>query len=98
MNRFLNPRDLIFIVALLLLFSLVAIAQANGFSLSRSTVDNGGGTLSSGDFKLTGNIGQPDAGGTLSNGGYTFIGGVFAGATGSAGGYDIYLPIILRDS
>ena len=97
MNHFLNPRGLIFFVTLLLLFSLVAIAQANGFSLSRSTVDNGGGTLNNGAFTLTGNIGQPDAGAVLSNGGYTLIGGVFAGAIGPTGEQDIYLPIILRN-
>ncbi len=81
------------ITAVLLLLTLVTIAQAGSFTLTRSTVDSGGGALSNGEFTLIGAIGQPDAGGVLSNGGYTLSGGAFAGPSGSG---NIYLPLILR--
>jgi hypothetical protein len=100
----LTPRHyLTAITTMLLLLALVTtIAQANGgFTLTRSTVDGGGGTLSSGEFTLTGAIGQPDAGNVLSNGSFTLSGGAFAGSGGESSGgqggsVNIYLPLIIR--
>lgn len=47
---------------LLLLLTLQAAGQSGGeFEIARSTIDNGGGKSTAGDFSLIGAIGQPDA-------------------------------------
>jgi uncharacterized repeat protein (TIGR01451 family) len=67
---------------LVVLLALVSAAYAQGDDLDlipgRSSVDNGGGTLSSGNLTLTGTIGQPDAGFPLRNGEFVLVGGTFA--------------------
>ena len=57
------------------LISLVGLAEADDFQISRSTID-GGGAMSSagGDFELSGTIGQPDAG-VMEGDGFTLAGG-----------------------
>jgi hypothetical protein len=63
------------------LITAVAMAQSTGgdFEISKSTIDNGGGTSSSGDFSLTGTIGQPDANRQTSSGdGFLLAGGFWA--------------------
>ena len=79
------------------LFCLNVILHATGFRLSRNSIDSGSVTLSAGDYKLTGNIGQPEgAAGILSQGEYTLIGGTFGGAaTPDEPLYPLYLPIVL---
>ena len=49
----------------------ISLAQSSGgdFEITRSTIDNGGGTSSGGDFSLTGTIGQHDASTQTSSGG-----------------------------
>jgi len=66
---------IIFVFMLVLLTSTVALAQSgNGFDLTWSTVDGGGGVSIAGGYALQGTAGQPDAG-DLSGGGYTLRGG-----------------------
>ena len=77
-----------------LLVVSVALAQSGGgYDLTWWTADGGGGAASGGGYALNGTIGQPDAG-ALSGGGYTLAGGFWGG--GAAGGYDLFLPLILR--
>jgi hypothetical protein len=66
---------------LVVLLALASAAYAQGtleLIPGRSTVDNGGGTLSSGNLTLTGAIGQPDAGFPLRNGEFVLVGGMFS--------------------
>jgi hypothetical protein len=71
----------------------IALAQSgNGFDLTWSTIDGGGGSSGGGLYSLAGTIGQPDAG-LLGGGGYTLNGGFWNGA---APGYRVYLPLVLR--
>jgi hypothetical protein len=85
-------------VGLLLLLASVALAQSGGdYDLSWSTVDGGGGTFSSGGaYSLGGTAGQPEAG--LAMGGAYLVGGGFwGGGEVAALGYEIYLPLVMRD-
>ncbi|MBC7226201.1 MAG: hypothetical protein H5T61_03090 [Thermoflexales bacterium] len=83
------------LLALLVLLAPVALAQSGGgYDLTRSTVDGGGYTWSTGGaYALGGTVGQPDAG-ALSSGGYTLLGGFWGGA---AAQYRVYLPLVLRN-
>ena len=58
-------------LTLVFLASAIALAQSSGgeFSITKSTIDNGGGISSSGEFTLTGTIGQADASQQVSTGG-----------------------------
>ena len=61
------------------LISLVGLAAADDFEVSRSTIDGGGAMLSTGtDLELSGTIGQPDAG-ILSGGDFELNGGFWFG-------------------
>jgi hypothetical protein len=84
---------------LILFLTLASTAYAQGgFTLSRSTVDNGGGTLNAGGFTLTGAIGQPDASVPRSGGGFSLTGGIFAGVAAIISQpVDLYLPLIFKD-
>jgi hypothetical protein len=63
----------------LFLLGSVALAQSGAYDLSWWTVDNGGGTWSSGGrFRLGGTIAQPDAG-LLSGGRFDLLGGWWGG-------------------
>ena len=59
--------------------SLAGTANAQPFEITRSTIDGGGGTLSSGSYTLTGTIGQPDAGQPLAGSTFELSGGFWAG-------------------
>lgn len=73
----------------------VASQSGGGYDLTWSTIDGGGGMLSTGgNYTLSGTIGQPDAG-LHSGGSYTLRGG-FWGAADGQGAHRIYLPIIVR--
>lgn len=50
-------------------------ASAQPFAIESFTIDNGGGTLTSSSFVLSGTIGQPDAGETLRGATYELRGG-----------------------
>jgi len=80
------------LIILLLTAGGIASARIAGFSLLWWTVDSGGGTSSGTGYKLSGTIGQPDAG-TLSGGVFKLKGGFW--------GVDfplrLYLPLNLRD-
>ena len=59
----------------ILALALASAVLANGFTISRSTVDGGGEMFSTGgDFELSGTIGQADAG-VLTGGGFQLTGG-----------------------
>jgi len=47
-------------ISLFVLFSIVATGYAD-YSITRSTIDGGGGTSSGGKYIVSGTIGQPDA-------------------------------------
>ncbi len=67
-----------------ILIAVVAFAQPSGgdFEITKNTIDNGGGTSSSGEFAVTGTIGQPDANHQISTGGgFAVSGGFWANAT-----------------
>jgi hypothetical protein len=82
---------------LLLLMSLVALAQG-GYDLAWWTVDGGGFTYSSGGgYELGGTIGQPDAG-EMAGGGYTLGGGFWRGGAVVGNTYRVYLPLVLRQA
>jgi uncharacterized membrane protein len=82
----------ILFITVLIILTLAATIHAQSYTITRWTVDGGGGTGTGGSYTLSGTIGQPDAG-VLSGGTYTLIGGFW--------GFDeqhfIYLPLILRN-
>ncbi len=64
---------------LVLVTGLAAFAQSGGpYVLDWSTIDGGGGASSSGQYALTGTIGQPDAG-WMAGGDYELLGGFWPG-------------------
>ena len=87
-------RAVLFVVILFILSSAVALAQTgDGFDLSWSTIDGGGGTSSGGAFSLSGTVGQPDASVAMTGGSYTLQGGFWAGVPPT---YEMYLPVTAR--
>lgn len=69
---------------LLLLVAPLALGQSGGdFEITRSTVDSGGGHSTSGDFSVTGAVGQPDAGEVAPTGGAFELRTGFFGAASS---------------
>ncbi len=93
---------------LLIGVALLALAVGVGYGLPAAaqqpqqtytpdwwTVDGGGATFSTGGgYSLGGTAGQPDAG-ELTGGGYTLGGGFWKGGR-LAGGFHIYLPLVVR--
>jgi len=88
---------------LLLLAASVVLAQSGGvYDLSWSTVDGGGGTLSTGGLSCAGQAqgvytlgataGQPDAG-LLAGGSYVLGGGFWGGS--AAAMREVFLPLVL---
>jgi hypothetical protein len=86
------------VACLLLLAASTVLAQSGGgYDLSWSTVDGGGGTFSTGGgYSLGGTAGQADAG-VMQGGGYTLAGGFWPGGVLAAQGYEVYVPIVLRN-
>jgi hypothetical protein len=94
-SRFLLLATLVAVLTLLLGTPLLA-QTGGGYDLTWSTVDSGGYTFSrGGGYTLGGTVGQPDAG-ALSGGGFTLSGGFWSGAAVIA--YEVYLPLVVRDS
>jgi hypothetical protein len=61
------------------LLTATARAQSGGqFDLSWSTIDNGGGASSGGQFTITGTAGQPDASTPLTGGQFSLTGGFWS--------------------
>ena len=57
----------------------MAYAQSGGeFMMNKSTIANGGGQSSSGDFVLSGSIGQLDASSGLAGGAFSLAGGFWS--------------------
>jgi hypothetical protein len=85
-------------VALLAALVLVPVALAQGgYEITSWTVDGGGGTYSGGDYRLAGTIGQHDAA-IWRGGDYTLAGGFWAGgAAGPGPGYEVFLPLVMRN-
>ena len=80
-------------LTLIFLISAIALAQSSGgdFAITKSTIDNGGGISTGGDFSLTGTIGQADANHQTSTGGdFALAGGFWADAT--------VIDLIFKDS
>jgi hypothetical protein len=80
-------------LTLIFLISAIALAQSSGgdFAITKSTIDNGGGISTNGDFSLTGTIGQADANHQISTGGeFALAGGFWADAT--------VIDLIFKDS
>lgn len=87
---------ILFLAALLALILVsVVLAAPQAFDLSWWTVDGGGGTSSSGDFALSGTIGQPDTSPLMSGGDFTIVGGYWGGGALLAQN-QLYLPIVTR--
>jgi hypothetical protein len=82
---------------LLLGASSVLAQSGEGYDLTWSTLDGGGGTFSTGGgYSLGGTAGQPDAG-LLSGGVYTLAGGFWPGGAAPAARERIYLPLVMRN-
>ena len=81
------------LLPIILVSAVLAAPQA--FDLSWWTVDGGGGTSSSGDFALSGTIGQPDTSPLMSGGDFTIVGGYWGGGALLAQN-QLYLPIVTR--
>ncbi|UCC31343.1 MAG: hypothetical protein JSU86_03520 [Phycisphaerales bacterium] len=76
MNRKTHPVVRTMLIPLII---LVGVAAADDFEMSRSTIDGGGATRTTGgEFGLFGTIGQPDAG-ILSGGDFVLSGGFWFG-------------------
>lgn len=98
-QRRLNQLTVLLLLALvaLLLPAQGAAQTGGGYDLTWNTVDGGGITFTTGgSYQLGATSGQADAG-TLSGSGYTLYGGFWVGGGGGAGGYHIYLPMMLRN-
>lgn len=62
------------------LASGLALAESQGgFDVPRYTIDSGGGTSSSGDYSITGTVGQPEADADSASGGSYQVSGGFWG-------------------
>jgi len=94
-----SKRTLIALVAValgaLLVAGGIALAQSGGgYDLSWNSVDGGGGSMSGGDYALTGTVGQADAGATMSGGDYALQGGFWNAGTVPV---VLHLPILFRN-
>ena len=90
-----QTRTTLLVLAGLLVLSTLTSANESGYTLSRWTVDGGGGTTRGSGYILRGTIGQPDAG-VLESGGYTLSGGFWVGGARPVE-YSIHLPLVLRN-
>jgi hypothetical protein len=85
------------LAALLLLAGGVLAWPDAPYDASWNTVDGGGVTLSIGTgYTLGGTIGQPDAG-SSSGGPYSLAGGFWHAVPSVAVGYQVHLPLVLRN-
>ncbi len=88
------------IVILLLGFLIVSaavlvLAEPTSYSISRWTVDGGGGIASKDQYALNGTIGQADAHTASTGGNYTVRGGYWQAGL-IEGIYDVYLPLVIK--
>jgi hypothetical protein len=80
------------LLTLLVAAGTLAAARANGYSIERWTLDNGGGVSAAGRYSLAGTVGQPDASTAMTGGTYSLTGGYW----GAASARMVFLPMILR--
>ena len=92
MSRQSTNLTLALLLALLLVASVFAAAQTNGYSIERWTLDNGGGASAADQYSLVGTIGQPDASTVMTGETYDLTGGYWDAASARM----IFLPLILR--
>ena len=74
-------------------FSAITPAQSGGgdFTITKSTIDAGGGVSEAGNFRLTGTIGQPDVSpGVLVGGQIRLTGGFWTAGSGVISGGEIF--------
>jgi len=83
---------LLLLLATLRLTPLVSAQTGDGYDLTWSSLDGGGGQSSSGGYALNGTVGQSDAG-VLIGGEYTLSGGLWSGFPPE---YRVFLPLVLR--
>jgi hypothetical protein len=92
-------KQIFILLALLGIFitggAFVAAQTGSGYTLTWSTVDGGGGSVSGGGYALAGTAGQPDAA-TISGGGYTLAGGFWHGGNATGSNDSVYLPVIIK--
>jgi hypothetical protein len=61
-----------------MLFGATLLVTAQNYSIDWFKVSGGGGTSTSGQYSVSGTVGQPDAGGAMSGGSYSLTGGFWA--------------------
>lgn len=89
--------SLLLVLAALVSFGGVALAQTGGgYDLSWWTIDGGGQAVSGGGYTLIGTVGQPEPGAALTGGGLALTGGFWPGAGSGGSRHKIYLPLALR--
>ena len=64
-------------IILLMLFGLVVNQTNAQYEIKKYSINNGGTTLSAGNYKMTASAGQTDASETLSAGNYSLNGGLW---------------------
>lgn len=83
------------LLAALFASSTIVWAEVNALEIPWWTVDGGGGTSGSGNYTLSGTIGQSDPG-DLVGGSYTLHGGFWVGLPIPIEGYTTHLPLIMK--
>lgn len=73
-NRFCRS----FISVVLVIAGSAMVARAQNYSIDWFKISGGGGTSSTGQYALSGTIGQHDAGGPLTGGAYSLVGGFWS--------------------
>ena len=68
---------IILTLIILTILSVLPVA-AQSFSIDWFTIDGGGGTSTGGVYRVSGTVGQPDAGPTMSGGNYSVEGGFWS--------------------
>lgn len=87
-------RLILLLLALLLLGGTILLAQG-GYDLTWWTVDDGGGASTGGTYKMSGTLGQPDAG-AMSGGAYRLGGGFWGGGNLAKTDAFIYMPVVAK--
>jgi hypothetical protein len=75
-----QTRSVLYVLALLLstLNSQLSTAHAQQYTINWSKIAGGSGTSTGGTYRVSGTIGQPDAGLTMTNGQYSLVGGFWS--------------------
>ncbi len=76
-------------------FCFLAVCFAEPYAIDWWTADGGGGASQSGNYTLSGTLGQPDAG-VMQAESYTLSGGFWSGHSQSQPGFQILLPLVVK--